>query len=65
MSVNHCAAFSNIMTDTELDLLLDKFEPYAKQVIGTDARFNLFLQERMKNLNPVSSAKFNIWLHNC
>ena len=62
MSVNHCAAFPNIMTDKELALSLDKFEPYAKEVVGTDARYNLFLQERMNNPNPVSSAKFNIWL---
>lgn len=62
MSVNHCAAFPNIMTDKELVMSLDKFEPYAKEVVGTDARYNLFLRERMENPNPVSSAKFNIWL---
>lgn len=62
MSVNHCAAFPNIMTDTELSLSLAKFEPYAQEVVGTSARYNLFLQERMNNPNPVSGAKFNIWL---
>ena len=62
MSVNHCAAFPNIMTDKELEFSIDRFEPYAKQVIGTDERYNLFLQERINNTNPVAAAKFNIWL---
>lgn len=62
MSVNHCAAFPNVMTDNEISLTLAKLEPYAKEVVGTNSRYNLFLQERMNNSNPVSGAKFNIWL---
>ena len=62
LSVNHCAAFPNIMTDKEVALSLNKYEPLSNKVIGTQQRYNLFLQERMNNKNPVSSAKFNIWL---
>lgn len=61
MSVNHCAAFPNIMTDNELALSLNKFDAYARDFV-TEENFNRFRYERMINPNPVSGAKFNIWL---
>lgn len=62
MSVNHVAAFPNIMTDKELQLMLNKIEEPSVNVIGTNERYNLFMKERLYNNNPVSAAKFNIWL---
>ena len=62
MSVNHCAAFPNIMTDKELMISLTNLEKLSSSIVGTQNRYFLFLQERIRNGNPVSSAKFNIWL---
>ena len=61
VSVNHCAAFPNVMTDKELALSLNKFDVYADDFVN-DKNMRLFLGERMQNPNPVSGAKFNIWL---
>lgn len=62
MSVNHCAAFPNVMTENELIMSLENIDKYTHNIVGTENRYKLFLQERMYNSNPVSSAKFNIWL---
>jgi len=61
MSVNHCAAFPNIMTGRELSLSLNKFDEYARDFVTPD-NINFFRYQRMINGNPVSGAKFNIWL---
>lgn len=62
MSVNHCAAFPNIMTDEELTLALSEIDTYADRIVDSGTKYNSFLLERMNNPNPISGAKFNIWL---
>lgn len=62
MSVNHCAAFPNIVTDRELSSSLKEFDSYTDRVANSDEAVNFFLNQRMNNSNPISSAKFNIWL---
>lgn len=62
VSVNHCAAFPNIVTDKELTALLNRYSTFGDKIADTDNIRNLFLNERMNNSNTVSSAKFNIWL---
>lgn len=61
MSVNHCAAFPNIMTDRELSQSLNTYDKYAKDFVD-DSNINFFRFLRMENGNPISGAKFNIWL---
>ena len=61
MSVNHHAAFPNIMTNKELDLTLDKFDNTAQSFVNEN-NINYFRNLRMENGNPISGSKFNIWL---
>ncbi len=61
MSVNHCAAFPNIMTDTEIALSLNKFDKYAKEFVRPEDNM-AYLGERLRNDNPISGSKFNVWL---
>lgn len=61
MSVNHCAAFPNIVTNVELDSKLDKYDKFASLFVNLK-NFDLFRKERMYNENPISGSKFNIWL---
>ncbi|MBO5948592.1 hypothetical protein J6Q66_07140 [bacterium] len=61
MSVNHCAAFPNIMTEKELDLSLDKFDSFSQGLVDKDTYYK-FLNERLSNPSLISGAKFNIWL---
>ena len=39
MSVNHCAAFPNIMTEKELDLSLDKFDSFSQGLVDKDTYY--------------------------
>ncbi len=61
MSVNHTAAFPNIMTDTELDMSLKYFDRFAREFV-TPENINFFRFLRLENGNPISASKFNIWL---
>ena len=61
MSVNHYAAFPNIMTDKELNMTMDKFDRTARTFVNTD-NIGYFQSLRAENGNPISGSKFNIWL---
>lgn len=61
MSVNHCAAFPNVMTDAEIAMNISRFDRYAKTFVDKD-NIKYFTYLRMLNGNPISGSKFNIWL---
>ena len=61
MSVNHCAAFPNIVTDKEIILKLNKYDEVTGDLVNP-TNYHLYQRERMYNNNPVSGAKYNIWL---
>ena len=61
MSVNHTAAFPNVMTDKELEANIHYFDKVAKQFV-TPENLNFFRWLRLENGNPISGSKFNIWL---
>lgn len=61
MSVNHIAAFPNIMTDKELEQSLRYFDNYAKSFV-TPSNLNYYRYLRLQNGNPVAGSRFNITL---
>ena len=61
MSVNHSAAFPNIMTLEELKDTVSRADKYAGNFVDTD-NMNYFRYQRLENDNMVSGARFNIWL---
>ena len=61
LSVNHTAAFPNIMTDKELAENIHYVDRYARQFV-TPENINFFRYIRLQKGNPISGSKFNIWL---
>ena len=61
MSVNHTAAFPNIMTDKELAESINYFDEYAKEFVSP-SNVNYYRFIRLENGNPVAGSKFNITL---
>lgn len=61
MSVNHTAAFPNIMTNKELAENVHLVDSYAKEFVNSN-NLNYFRYQRLDNTNIISGARFNIWL---
>lgn len=61
VSVNHCAAFPNIMTDKEVAINMYKFDNVASSFVNAN-NFNFFQFLRARDGNPITGSKFNIWL---
>lgn len=61
MSVNHCAAFPNVISALEVKINMDKFDTYASTFVNDDNLIQYKLI-RMNCPNPISASKFNIWL---
>lgn len=61
MSVNHCAAYPNIITENELLMKLGKFDRLSGNLINNKT-YEIFQAEIKNNPNPVAAAKYNIWL---
>lgn len=64
MSVNHCAAFPNIVTVDEIVHLMRKYHDYSKNIVNNKDTFNAYIAQRANNPYPISAAKFNIHLKN-